>query len=177
MTLTSKNWPVEVAGDRATLVAVQAPAVRADWLPEAAQAVAGRGEPCPLQGRLDQGDQAFWIYPDLDGQRAVGALSGRLAEVDGALALIWTWLAIAAEWRHFGYGGASVPVFEQAAQSLGATSALAPLPADNGVALYFWLRLGYVPHRRLAVAPSDRPSGVAPDALWMSRSLSGAGRE
>ena len=173
MTLTPRNWPVEVAGDRASLVAVQTPAVGADWLAEAAQAVAGRGAPCPLQGRLDQGDQAFWIYPQQDGHRALGALSGRLAETDGALALIWTWLAIAAEWRHFGYGGAAVPMFEQAARDLGARWALAPLPADNGVALYFWLRLGYVPHRQLAVAPSDHPSGVAPDALWMSRSLSG----
>ena len=177
MTVISKQWPVHVAGDRASLVAVQAQAVSADWLPEAAQAVAGRGAPCPLQGRINQGDQAFWIYPDLDGQRAVGALSGRLTEVNGAPALIWTWLAIAAEWRHFGYGGASVPVFEQAAQDLGATSALVPLPADNGVALYFWLRLGYVPSRQPMLAPSDRPGGVAPDALWMSRSLSGNGRE
>jgi len=89
----------------------------------------------------------------------------------GSQALIWTWLAIDARWRAFGYGGAAVPLLEQAAHQAGAQLALAPLPPDNGVALYFWLRLGYTPLRSVAVDPDDRPKGVAPDALWMQRPL------
>jgi GNAT superfamily N-acetyltransferase len=163
------DWPIEVAGERASIRRVEGDVVDATWLEEAAQAIAGRAAPCRLQDRLDDGDQGWWISGD--GQ-LVGALSGKLAptEFQGeSLALVWTWLAIDARWRAFGYGGASVPLLEQAAQRLGATIAFAPLPPDNGVAMYFWLRLGYTPLRSVSLDSSDWPSGVAPDALWMQR--------
>lgn len=143
----------------------------ADWLDEAGQAVAGRGAPCHLQARIDDGDVAYWIYAEDEDRRAVGAVSGRVTQLGGSAVLIWTWLAIAAEWRHFGYGGASVPLFERTAQMLGAETALVPLPPDNGVALYFWLRLGYVPLRDPDLLPADRPDAVPADAIWMQRSL------
>lgn len=138
---------------------------------EAAQAIAGRAAPCRLQDRLDDGDQGWWIIGDGE---VVGALCGkvaRLSSAPGIQALIWTWLAVDAGWRAYGYGGASVPLLEQAGRDVGATLALAPLPHDNGVALYFWLRLGYTPLRSVAVASDDWPRGVASDALWMQRSL------
>lgn len=175
------GWPDRASDGRVSLARIRGEAVDAPWLDEAAQAIAGRGEPCPLNARIsaaaadaDAADAAWWIRAELDGRRQiVGALSGRLV---GASA-VWTWLAVAAEWRHYGFGGAAVPLFERAARRRGAAQALVPLPRDNGVALYFWLRLGYVPERAptldQALDAAELPPGVAPDAVWMRRPLSG----
>ncbi len=169
--ITDAKWPRLIQGERAGLRQFDGDVVDADWLDEAAQAIAGRAAPCVLQDRLDDGDLGWWIVGDGD---VVGALCGKLVELtdsQASRALIWTWLAVNAPWRAYGYGGASVPLLEQAAQSVGATVALAPLPADNGVALYFWLRLGYTPLRSVLVHPADQPTGVARGALWMQRPL------
>ena len=169
--IANVSWPAQVEGERASLRRFAGEVVEADWLAEAAQAIVGRADPCPLQGRLDDGDRGWWIFGD--GQ-IVGALCGRIVELPDPphdLALIWTWLAIDARWRAYGYGGAAVPLFEEVARSAGAQIALAPLPPDNGVALYFWLRLGYTPLRSVPVDRTDWPTGVASDALWMRRPL------
>ncbi|MDE2745814.1 MAG: hypothetical protein OXI41_07475 [Chloroflexota bacterium] len=168
---TSVVWPRQVVGARATIRRFEHTAANAEWMEEAAQAIAGRAAPCRLQDRLDDGDQGWWIIGD---QEIVGALSGKLVPQAGqaeSQVLIWTWLAIDARWRAYGYGGASVPLLEQAASETGATLALTPLPPDNGVALYFWLRLGYTPLRSPPLDREDWPAGVASDALWMQRPL------
>ena len=167
----SADWPVSVEGQRASIVRFRGEVIEADWLDEAAQAIAGRAAPCALQGRLDDGDLGWWILGDGE---IVGALCGKVVRLPDSVAssaLIWTWLAIDAKWRAYGYGGASVPLLEAAARQAGATIALTPLPPDNGVALYFWLRLGYTPVRNVDVAPDDIPTGVTADALWMQRPL------
>ena len=167
-------WPQTVRGSRATIHRFGSEQIAADWFDEAARAIAGRAAPCPIEDRLDDGDQGWWIYGD---DHTVGALCGRIVNlvnlVDGsdAVALVWTWLAIDARWRAFGYGGAAVPLLEQAAELAGAQIALSPLPPDNGVALYFWLRLGYTPLRHVAVRPEDWPAGLPSDALWMQRRI------
>ncbi len=172
------TWPKVITGERASIRQMDAQTIDADWLDEAAQAIAGRGTPCRLRDRLDDGDQGWWILGENgESDTVVGALCGKLiAPTDSVTgrALVWTWLAIDARWRAYGYGGLAVPLLEQAAARLGATLALTPLPADNGVALYFWLRLGYVPLRSAPVSMSDWPIGAAADALWMQRSLSTA---
>ena len=142
--------------------------LNAPWLAEAAQAIAGRAAPCELSARLEAGDAGWWIEAETPaGRRIVGALSGRSV---GRCA-VWTWLAAAAEWRHYGFGGAAVPLFEQAVRVGGAARAAAPLPRDNGVALYFWLRLGYAPLREPLLSPGEVPPGVSADAVWMVREL------
>ena len=169
--IATLDWPVQIAGERASIRRFEASVIEADWLSEAAQAIAGRAAPCHLQARLDDGDQAWWIIGDGE---TVGALSGKLVRLNDSSATpaaIWTWLAVDARWRAYGYGGAAVPLFEQAVRRLGADTVLAPLPPDNGVALYFWLRLGYTPQRSVAVSAPDLPTGVATDALWMQRPL------
>ena len=164
-------WPNTIADARTTIRRIDGERVKASWIEEAEQAIAGRTAPCRLQDRLDSGDQGWWIIGDAE---IVGALCGKIVELTDASkskALIWTWLAIDARWRAYGFGGASVPLLEQAAAQAEATLALTPLPPDNGVALYFWLRLGYTPLRSVDVRPGDRPRGVTPDALWMQRPL------
>lgn len=168
--------PSRVRGDRVSLAAARPDQLEADWLDEAAQAIAGRAEPCPLAARAADGDAIWWVRAETPRGRArVGAVAGRVAAVDGSACLIWTWLAVSAEWRGYGYGGAAVPLVERAGRRMGAGSVLAPLPPDNGVALYFWLRLGYVPEAALRPPPAARPTGVAEDALWMRREI-GSGR-
>lgn len=169
--MTEQSWHQTVEGSRATIIPLQDLPPGVDWFDEAAQAIAGRSAPCKIEQRLSDGDLAWWIYGD---DHQVGALCGRLATASPPSrhdVLIWTWLAIDARWRAFGYGGAAVPLLEQAAREAGAQAALVPLPPDNGVALYFWLRLGYTPLREVALSPDQRPSGVAADALWMQRPL------
>ena len=164
-------WPQQVADERTSIRPIEQSTVDAPWLAEAAQAIAGRAAPCALQDRLDDGDRGLWIIGD--GQ-IVGALAGRLVETSEAgcpLALLWTWLAIDARWRAFGFGGAAVPLFEQSAQCAGANVALVPLPPDNGVALYFWLRLGYTPRRSVSLEQAALPTGLANDVLWMQRPI------
>ena len=166
-------WPIAVHGDRAAIVPVDDSIATVEWLEEAAQAIAGRSAPCRIGDRLADGDQAWSIMAE---DSPVGALCARLGSTAQAArprpnAVIWTWLAIEARWRAYGYGGAAVPLLEDAARAAGATVALTPLPPDNGVALYFWLRLGYTPLRSVAVHADDWPNGVARDALWMQRSL------
>ena len=165
------DWPQTIRGARATIHRFETQAIHAEWLTEAAQAIAGRAAPCLIEHRLDEGDEGWWIHGD---DQIVGALCGRLVELSdgiGTPALVWTWLAIDARWRAYGYGGAAVPLLEQAAEMTGARIALAPLPPDNGVALYFWLRLGYTPLRDVAVRPEDWPAGLPSDALWMQRPI------
>ncbi|MCY3567175.1 MAG: hypothetical protein OXH38_01000 [Chloroflexi bacterium] len=164
-------WPTAVRGERAAIVPFADSNATGDWFEEAAQAIAGRREPCRIELRLAGGDQGWWIMAD---DEHVGALCARLGvsgATPGSRAVIWTWLAVEARWRAYGYGGAAVPLLEAAACAAGATVALAPLPPDNGVALYFWLRLGYTPLRSVEVQADDWPAGVARDALWMQRSL------
>ena len=165
------DWPEVVAGERTELRRFHHEPLDIPWLSEAAQAIAGRSDPCLLETRLQDGDQAWWITAD---GGTVGALCGKIATLtppESQQALIWTWLAIEDQWRAFGFGGASVPLLEQAAHNLGATLSLAPLPPDNGVALYFWLRLGYTPTRSVSVDAPDWPRGLPDNALWMQRQL------
>ena len=167
----SHAWPSVVRGERAAIIPFVDSMTTADWFDEAAQAIAGRREPCRIEHRLADGDQGWWIVAD---DEQVGALCARLGSSAATLesrTVIWTWLAVESRWRAYGYGGAAVPLLEEAARAAGATVALAPLPPDNGVALYFWLRLGYTPLRSVEVRAEDWPNGVARDALWMQRSL------
>ena len=90
-----------------------------------------------------------------------GALAARIDSSDAGL--IWTWLAVGAEWRALGLGGAAVPLLERVAVRLGARAARVTVPARNGVALYFWLRLGY---QVRAAAPWPLERGGS----WMVRS-------
>ncbi len=129
------------------------------WLAETTDAIGGRaGEP-GLFARVAAGDAAYWILRAGGGREAVGAVAARL-EADGALR--WTWVGVAAPVRGWGLGGAAVTALERTAHRLGATSARARTPEANGIALYFWLRLGYRP---LAAGPW--PAECA--GTWMVR--------
>ncbi len=154
-----------------------------DWLAEAETAVLGAEPGCPLAARVEAGDGVYWIRVrdvragadaqvetvGLESPAVVQSRAGGRLQTVGAIAvtcegdsLRWTWLAVGAAWRAMGYGGAAVPLIERAAKRGGLLDARALAPASNGVALYFWLRLGYRP---LAVAAWPKPC----EGTWMSR--------
>lgn len=137
-----------------------------DWLAEAETALLGAEPGCPLAARVEAGDGVYWIRV-----RDVRVGAGGQVETVGAVAatregdsLRWTWLAVGAAWRAMGYGGAAVPLVERAAKRRGLVDARVLAPASNGVALYFWLRLGYRP---LADAAWPKPC----EGTWMARTV------
>lgn len=144
------TWPRSMRSRRVSLGVIAAetlPASAPEWLAEAERAVLGADPGCPLADQLREGDAAYWVrvartLPDGSRERrTVGALA--VGQADDWL--VWRWLAVDEAMRAFGYGGAAVPVVERAAQRAGLTGARVLVPASNGVALYFWLRLGYRP--------------------------------
>jgi len=164
-------WPARLRSGPVSLRRTASVDSAPDWLAEAERAVLGTGAvaqaTCALRGRLEAGDTVYWVSAEHAGTHAVvGAAAARLDED----ALVWTWLAVGETWRAFGYGGVAVALVERAARRLGATQARVRVPASNGVALYFWLRLGYRPVRRQyasAAMGAGEPERMA--GTWMVR--------
>lgn len=139
---SERGWPATLRSRRVSLRALRAPDETPAWLEEAEAAVRGAPPACPLLERVAEGDAAYWIRIREEGRaQTVGALC---AAQEGD-ALVWTWLAVEAARRAYGYGGAAVAPLERAAKRLGLRSARVLVPARNGTGLYFWLRLGYRP--------------------------------
>ena len=70
-------------------------------------------------------------------------------------------IAVAAGQRGWGYGSEAVRLLEAEAK---AARFRADIDAGNGLALYFWLRLGYRPAR-----PGEVPGGVSRGIITMVR--------
>jgi len=179
------RWPRHLRSQRLLLRAIAPSDPEPNWLAEAQVAVRGGHDSCPLPlppsahepraeppGLNPNGDAeaAYWLRPanhpaDATPKRPphdpIGACAARI-ENDS---LVWTWLAIGADWRALGLGGAAVPIVERAAAKLGCRSGRVLVPANNGIGLYFWLRLGYRP-----LPAADWPKPV--DGTWMHRDLS-----
>ena len=76
-------------------------------------------------------------------------------------------LAVSPGKRRLGIGGRTALAFERRLRGK-AKSVYAPVPASIGLALYFWLRLGYQPltKRDWPVTPKS-----ATPSIWMKREL------
>lgn len=168
------EWPRSLRSSRPALSlgrlrpADLTPERRPEWLAEAERAVLGADPGCPLPQLVEQAGTAYWIRIKRDGDAApvdVGACVAGLERQD----LVWSWLAVGEPWRAFGYGGAAVPLVERAAQKQGAQAARVRVPASNGVALYFWLRLGY--RTASSTAEAESRWGEPYPGTWMARSF------
>jgi GNAT superfamily N-acetyltransferase len=71
-------------------------------------------------------------------------------------------LAVRRPLRNLGYGAEAVEELEQQEP---AGAYLAAVPRTNGLAIYFWLRVGYRPLR----VEEDRERARDPATLWMHR--------
>ena len=154
-------WPARLRSRSVALSTLDPTAALPDWIEAAGLDVAGAAPPCLLTDAVARGDAAYWIRATTpQGRAVVGALA---AQLDGD-ALLWSWLAVQPPYRAYGFGAAAVALLERAAARLGATRAAVLAPAANGIALYFWLRLGYAAGRaRRRRSPRD--------GTWMSRTL------
>jgi hypothetical protein len=96
-----------------------------------------------------------------DGVPVGVVIGGMQSSTQGVIDLVATQPAAARR----GSGMAAAAIFEQELAGLGVTSIIVPAPAAYGIAVYFWIRLGYRPLDR-ARWPCDEP-GVA----WFARDL------
>jgi RimJ/RimL family protein N-acetyltransferase len=129
------------------------PAKRADlahieqWYEEAAATVrSGRHDPDDtLERRASEAGDRLLVVALKGEDEPVGLLE--YCADDPARAWLRTaFVAIVPGRRGFGYGSEAVRALEgRAATSRGVTSFLAEIDPRNGLALYFWLRLGYRP--------------------------------
>ena len=176
-TTTSRldGWPRRLRSRRLLLHALSPADPDPAWLAEAEIAVRGGGESCSLPrpdaspasvgSQAAANDIAYWLRRTGPPQAPpahdpIGACAARIEADD----LVWTWLAVGADWRALGLGGAAVPIVERAAARLGCSQGRVLVPAGNGIGLYFWLRLGY--------RPSTAPSWPKPiEGTWMQRDL------
>lgn len=163
---TAVDWPALLRSKQILLRKARHDDPSPDWLSEAESAVPGAGEPCPLSQRRADGDAVYWLRPP--GTPPDQPLGACAARIDGR-ELCWTWLAVDEAWRAYGFGGAAVPVIERAAARQGIASGRVLVPARNGIALYFWLRLGYRP---ITDPPWEQPY----PGTWMRRDISPRGR-
>jgi GNAT superfamily N-acetyltransferase len=113
----------------------------APWYEEAALVADGGlipdDEPT-LDDRFGEGN--LWV---IESDAPIGLLEG-VTEWPAEDWATVEWLALAAEQRGWGYGSEAVRQFEARHK---AASFLAQIAARNGLALYFWLRMGYRPAR------------------------------
>jgi ribosomal protein S18 acetylase RimI-like enzyme len=114
----------------------------------------------------DEGDTAGFVITDLRGEN-VGFID--CSAMDGWLDV--RWIELAAEHRRRGLGAEAVRLLEaEAVRRWGVKRVRAHVPRDVGLALYFWLRLGYRP---------EVPAVGDGDTMAMVRELDsrGQGRE
>ena len=82
-------------------------------------------------------------------------------------AALISFLAVAPDLRRVGLGGrVALALEKRLATSTRAKQIYVTVPSRIGIALYFWLRLGYRPLTRI-----DAPLMPAPSAAWMVRDL------
>jgi hypothetical protein len=147
-----------------------------DWLPEALAAVQGRGTPRVAAASLESAllwlDQSYPPGTSLVALDQSGEVVGLTrARCGGTGPLIFDVLTVRADRRNVGYGHEIVAEVEATLGSE-STYGAAAVPRSNGLAVYFWLRVGYHP-LTLAELEHHLELDVAP--LWMVRRPAPAG--
>jgi GNAT superfamily N-acetyltransferase len=133
------------------------------WLP---QALAPEWEPADLKALARRG-RAMAILKE---GRAIGVLAAVLDEPEQGSATL-TFVGIEPGERFQGLGGeAALALEQQLRKRAGVERVLVPVPEQRGLAVYFWLRLGYRP-LIAAMAPwSVRGLGARQTpGIWMAR--------
>jgi ribosomal protein S18 acetylase RimI-like enzyme len=119
-----------------------------------------------LAGWLDSGNTVAVL--DRDGALAGLAAVALHRPVYGAAVI--PFLAIQPERRYRGLGGEAALAIERRLRRNGYDSVFACVPDTRGLAVYFWLRLGFRPLLRAdAPWPLMSLGEVAPAGIWMLR--------
>ncbi len=147
----------------------------APWLPEAVAAVQGRGTAAQpalaLDALLAQWDAAYPTGKTLIGALPDGGSVGlvRVRDTEPERLVIDA-LTVRADARNLGHGQEIVFALEE--ERLAGQMAAAGVPRTNGLAVYFWLRVGYHP---LYPRDGGRLADLDPVRLWMVRELGSGG--
>lgn len=136
------------------------------WLPEAWSAIDGlrpdSDAPSTIAGLLAAIDQR-WPEARVDRIDVVPDGFGGVIAFEAARdEVVIRALAIRRDRRNLGYGGEAV---ERLEASWPERRFVAAVPRYNGLAIYFWLRVGFRPVR----LDEDRKRTHDPDFLWMLR--------
>jgi GNAT superfamily N-acetyltransferase len=137
------------------------------WLPEAWAAIDGRkldaSAPSAV-GNLAEAARLRWVDTHIDRIEVLPhGFAGVIIWEAKQLEMVIRGLAIRRDLRNLGYGAEAVERLE--AWWPGHRFATA-IPRFNGLAVYFWLRVGFRPFRD----EEDRARTRDPDFLWMLRS-------
>ena len=145
------EWPSKIRSKIVSLNSIKLEKIEDEspvWLSAAEKSILGTSEICSLESRLRANDIGYWIRPSNQTTTLnltdpiVGAVSLRKKNRQ----LQWMWLAVDQSVRGWGYGASAVDTIErQAIKKNNLTDACVLVPINNGIALYFWLRLGYRP--------------------------------
>jgi acetyltransferase (GNAT) family protein len=133
------------------------------WLERALQPEWGQGN---LARQVDAGQ--CLVFEDQT-QELIGAAVVLGNEPAAGYASI-PFIAITPARRFSGLGGEAAVGIERWLRSHGAERVFAPVPDGRGLAVYFWLRLGYRALLRVeAPWPLSSLNDVAPEGIWMVR--------
>ncbi len=167
-----RRWPRQLRSKRLRLraiIPVDLTDEPPEWLAAAEEEILGKERPVALHAQVQEDAAAYWIDLRPPGDPCtVGALNARLTQGD----LVWGWLAVAPAWRARGLAAAAAALVERAAVRAGAARARVRVSATNGVALYFWLRLGYRPLPPSLAGVALSRDGDERGGTWMLRELS-----
>ena len=137
------------------------------WLPEAWSAIDGRRfdtpAPTTVAGLIDA-VKLRWHKARIDRiDIAPDVFAGFIVWEETPSEIVIRGLAIRRDRRDLGYGAEAV---ERLEVSRPARRFSAAIPRSNGLAVYFWLRVGFRPIRE----DEDRERSHDQDCLWMLRS-------
>jgi hypothetical protein len=133
------------------------------WLPDAAVRAGHHDAPALLATVRKRGASASII--NIDGAPA-GIIAWRRAARSSTAAI--EFLGVEQQHARRGAGMTAARLLEEALTRRGVRTMYAPAPAAHGIAMYFWIRLGYRPLLR-GEWPCER-SGVA----WLRRDVATA---
>jgi hypothetical protein len=140
------------------------------WLAEAWAAIDGKkpisSSPTTIVG-LIEAVKARWHDAQIECiDVSTGELTGFIMWEDGPSEIVIRGLSIRRDRRDLGYGTEAV---EWLAASRPDLDVAAAIPRHNGLAVYFWLRVGFRPVRE----DEDRARSHDPEHLWMFRAAAG----
>ena len=137
------------------------------WLPEAWSAIDGRRPdafvPATVTGLIEAAN-ARWREARVDRiDIAPEAFTGFIAWEEMQSEVVIRGLTIRRDRRNLGYGAEAVEWLEASRPK---RRFIAAIPRSNGLAIYFWLRVGFRPVRE----DEDRERSHDQEYLWMLRS-------
>lgn len=164
------EWPAKIRSKIISLDSIRLDRLEDEspaWLSSAEQSILSTSEICSLESHLRDNNIGYWIRSSsrTGTLNSTNPIVGAVFLRNKNYQLQWMWLAVDRPLRGEGYGASAVTTIEhQAFKKNKLTEACVLVPINNGIALYFWLRLGYRPLNR-----STKPQPYA--GTWMVRSL------